>query len=83
MLLTGFDQALSHPFDALAPSQLASPRRRDGGEAVERAGKLPGDGSGGVGIFAEVSGEEHRAGKVARASHRPQRCFERVRDVAR
>lgn len=77
------EQLVGELFDPFEHPDLRSPPRGDRVHAVQRACELAVDGGRGVGVVAEVDGEQDAFLEGSGLHQRPQRCLERFDDVAR
>lgn len=76
-------QAIGKIGDAICPSQSVKPFGRYAGCTPERAGKLSGNGGGGIRILAQIGSEQHGLTVAASIADRPEGRFEAVDHIAR
>jgi hypothetical protein len=67
------EEGIGGGLDPARPSELIEPLLGYAAEAIEGTCELARDGSGRIGMAAEVSGKEHGVLEASRAANRPQR----------
>src|SRR5690349_2279157 len=82
MFMGSSDETVQGALDHLAASEALPPFRRDTAFSPAGAAQLATDGTGGVGVEAEVDRAQHGRPEVRRSRKRPEGRFQALDDVA-